>query len=111
MKKHSNATFWKDHVAAALQDPVSISAYAKRHVIPVKSLYYWHKKINKINSASKPVAEIATPFIAVRIPEKNHEQRSANFALVLAQNIRLEMAAPPAPEWLANFIRAMQGAR
>jgi hypothetical protein len=45
------------------------------------------------------------------MPEKINEQRSANFALVLAQNIRLEMAAPPAPEWLANFIRAMQGAR
>ena len=111
MKKHSNATFWKDHVAAALQDPVSISAYAKRHAIPVKSLYYWHKKIKKSYSASKPVAEIATPFVAVRIPEKINEQRGANFALVLAQNIRLEMAVPPAPEWLANFIRAMQGAR
>jgi len=111
MKKHSNATFWKDHVAAALQDPVSISAYAKRHAIPVKSLYYWHKKIKRFNSASKPVAAIATPFVTVRMPEKINEQRSANFALVLAQNIRLEMAAPPTPEWLANFIRAMQGAR
>ena len=111
MKKHSNATFWKDHVAAALQDPVSISAYAKRHAIPVKSLYYWHKKIKRSNFASTPVAAIATPFVAVRIPEKIREQHGANFALVLAQNVRLEMAAPPAPDWLANFIRAMQGAR
>jgi hypothetical protein len=45
------------------------------------------------------------------MPEKINEQRSANFALVLAQNIRLEMTAPPTPEWLANFIRAMQGMR
>jgi len=111
MKKHSNATFWKEHVAAALQDPVSISAYAKRHTIPVKSLYYWHKKIKRSNSESKPVAAIATPFVALRMPEKINEQRSANFALVLAQNIRLEMTAPPTPEWLANFIRAMQGMR
>jgi transposase-like protein len=111
MKKHSNATFWKEHVAAALQDPVSISAYAKRHAVPVKSLYYWHKKIKRSNSESKPVAAIATPFVALRMPEKINEQRSANFALVLAQNIRLEMTAPPTPEWLANFIRAMQGMR
>jgi transposase-like protein len=109
MKNHPNAAFWKEHVAAASQDPVSISAYAKRHALEVKSLYYWRQKIREFNAVPKAANSSVSPFVAVRVPEKINEQRAANCTLVLAQDIRLEMTAPPTPEWLANFIRAMQG--
>ncbi|MET3120119.1 transposase-like protein [Undibacterium sp. GrIS 1.8] len=111
MKAQPNAAFWKEHIAAAMQGPESISAYAKRHSISTKSLYYWRQKIMEINSVPKPVTAIVSPFVAVQVPQKIHEQRAANFALVLEQGIRLEMTAAPAPEWLANVIRAMQGMR
>ncbi|MET3124323.1 transposase-like protein [Oxalobacteraceae bacterium GrIS 2.11] len=55
MKSHPKADFWKEHVAAARQDPDSISAYAKRHSIAIKALYYWHSKFKKINSVPKSV--------------------------------------------------------
>ena len=109
MKNHLKAAFWKEHVTAASQDPVSISAYAKRHALEVKSLYYWRQKISECNSVSKADNSSVSPFVAVRVTEKINEQRAANFTLVLAKDIRLEMTAPPTPEWLGNFIRAIQG--
>ncbi len=109
MKSHPNAAFWKEHVTAALQDPVSISAYAKRHDIAVKSLYYWNKKLKKSGLISKSAKQISSAFIAVHVPEKIMNPRTANFRLMLATGIHFEMNELPAPEWLASFVVATKG--
>lgn len=110
MKKIMGLAFWQKHVAAAKLEEGSASAYAKRHGISAKSLYYWRRKLNLPTESRSDVCQ-ASQFVALRVADKVTWQRSSNYTLVLASGMRLEMAALPAPEWLANLAHAVQGVR
>lgn len=102
--------FWKKHVAAAKLEAISGSAYAKRHGLSVKRLYYWQRKLSA--AAAKPVGAIpAKSFVAVRVADSVMSQRLIGCALVLESGLRLEMSGLPAPEWLAALGRAARGVR
>ena len=102
--------FWAGHVAEAKLAGVSAIQYAKRHGISVKGLYYWQHKFNTspvVLSAASP----ASKFVALRVAPAVAVVASTNCTLIMASGFRLEMAALPAPEWLAALGAAVQGAR
>ena len=107
MKKATE--FWLEHVAAIKQEGTSTNAYAKRHGIAVKRLYYWQRKMK---AAALPV-EAGQPkaaFVALCVAESAIVQRSTHCTLLLGAGLRLEMDVLPAPEWLAALSRAAPGA-
>lgn len=109
---NKKAEFWKAHVVAIKREGVSTSAYAKRHALAVKSLYYWQRKLNGATSATA-VANHGSAFMALRViaPAPMAEATPAGCTLMLGAGMRLEMATLPTPEWLMALGRAAQGVR
>ena len=107
MKKGSG--FWMAHVAAIKQEGISTAAYAKRHGLAVKSLYRLQRKCRA--TAAAP-AEALPPgaFVALRVAASLSTPHAGSCTLVLEPGMRLEMAALPAPAWLAALASALQGA-
>ena len=101
------AEFWMAHVAAARQEAIPASEYARRHGLAVKSLYYWRRKLQKSGKIDAPLS--AGKFVALRI--EPGESRPNNCALELPSGLRLEMSVLPSPEWLAALVRVVQGIR
>lgn len=99
-------TFWMAHIAAIEEEGVATSAYAKRHGLALKSLYYWHRKVRLAAVPTSPQA-----FVALRVSEPMADSASMACVLVLACGLRLEMPALPSPVWLAALSRSAQGAR
>ena len=60
------AAFWAQHVAAAARETMSASAYAKRHGLAAKSLYYWQNKL-KATALTSEVSRPAGKFVALRM--------------------------------------------
>lgn len=103
---NKGSVFWLGHVAAIRREGVSASAYAKRHGIAVKRLYYWQRK-----AAAASIGAIeANAFVALRVGPPVGVPAPANCAVVLASGVRLEMTTLPTPEWFAALGRATQGA-
>lgn len=107
MKK--DLAFWREHMAAIEQEGISISAYAKRHDIPLKRLYYWLRKVRLAAAPAK--ASGAKAFVALRISEPEAVPVPMGCVLILAGGMRLEMPALPSPTWLMALNRPTQGAR
>ena len=107
--KQKGTAFWIEHIAAIKREAISTSAYAKRHKIALKSLYYWQRKLS---AATAPQVSTSQPkaFVALRVSEQVLGQGPTSCTLVLESVMRLEMSALPAPAWLAALGRATQGA-
>ena len=102
--------FWLAHVAAIKQEGISTAAYAKRHGLAAKSLYYWQRKL-RIATPATSRASNGSAFVALRVAESAVvRQPHAVCTLMLASGLRLEMTTLPATEWLAALGRAVQGA-
>lgn len=101
--------FWTEHIAAIKREAISTSAYAKRHGIPVKRLYYWQRKAMLASAPVRPSR--SETFVALRIAEPMIAQVAVSCTLILESGMRLEMSALPAPTWLAALGRAAQGTR
>ena len=99
--------FWKKHVAAIGQEGVAVTVYAKRHGLSLASLYYWRQKLLAVDGNAGPSAP--GKFVAVRIAEA--APPSGLCTLILPSGLRLEMAALPAPAWLAALEQSHAGAR
>ena len=107
MKK--GRAFWAAHIAAIEEEGVATSAYAKRHELALKSLYYWQRKVRLAAAAPiKPISPRA--FVALRVSEPVAAPGSMACVLVLACGMRLEMPVLPSPAWLAALSRSAQGA-
>ena len=104
--------FWAGHVADAKLAGISARKYAKHHSISVKGLYYWQHKLNTIPTvlSAPSSASPASKFVALRVAPAVAVVASSNCTLIMAAGFRLEMAALPAPEWLAALGVAVQGA-
>ncbi len=101
------AEFWGAHVAAARQETMPASEYARRHGLSVKSLYYWRRKLNAINKTEGTLH--TGKFVALHIAPGAARQN--NCTLELPSGLRLEMSVLPQPEWLAALVRAVPGVR
>jgi transposase-like protein len=106
MKK--SLAFWSEHIAAIKQEGISTSAYAKRHDLPLKSLYYWQRKALLATAPAKAITPKA--FVTLRVSEPVAVSASMGCVLVLACGMRLEMPALPSPAWLTALSRSAQGA-
>ena len=100
--------FWIAHVAAIKREGISTNAYAKRHALAVKSLYYWQRKLDGA-AAVTAKANDGGAFVALRVAEPVIGHTASECTLMLCSGMRLEMTTLPAPEWLATFARATQG--
>lgn len=107
--RHGSA-FWMAHLAAIEREAISISAYAKRHRIGVKRLYYWQRKL-KTNVAPPMLGSQPNTFVALRVAESVIGQSPTHCTLLLESGMRLEMSALPTPTWLAALGSALHGAR
>jgi transposase-like protein len=96
--------FWAAHVAAASLEALPASAYARRHGISLSALYYWQRKLKKSGASVQ-----AGKFIALRLAATGPHQN--NCTLKLPSGLRLEMSAPPSPDWLAALDHAARGVR
>jgi hypothetical protein len=107
--KRKGAAFWIEHIASIKREAISTSAYAKRHKIALKSLYYWQRKLD---AGAAPHIKLHQPkaFVTLRISDPVIEQRPTNFTVVLRSGIRLELSVLPDPQWLAALDCAAQGA-
>ena len=90
------ANFWAAHVVAAEQEGISASEYARRHGLVVKSLQYWRRKLEDINSTDAPLQ--TGKFVALHIAPG--AARQSNCAQTLSSGLRLEMTALSQHEWL-----------
>lgn len=109
---HSMA-IWLEHQAAIKREGTSTSAYAKRHNIPIKNLYYW---LRKVRAAAVPASVVAPKvFVALRVAEPVTlpvpPPVPMSCVLILGSGMRLEMPALPSPAWLIALSRSVQGAR
>ena len=109
--KAKGSAFWLEHVAAINRETISTNAYAERHGIAVKRLYYWQRKLRATAAATPVRKSQPKKFLALRVSEPVAAQGSPSCTLVLESGMRLEMSALPAPAWLAALGRAAQGAR
>jgi transposase-like protein len=102
--------FWQAHVEAANREGTSTSAYAKRHGVPVKSLYRWQGKL--MSSTPPPAsANSASAFISLRVVDTATPGSAMGCSLMLGSGLRLDMAVLPSPDWLAALVGASQGGR
>jgi len=62
MKK--GLAFWSAHLAAIKREGISTSAYAKRHGIALKSLYYWQRKVRLAAAPDEAIA--SKTFVALQ---------------------------------------------
>ncbi len=74
----------------------------------MKRLYYGQRKAAGV--AMPSVEKQATLFVALRVESADHASAAVNCTLILPSGLRLEMAALPAPAWLAALSPANQGA-
>jgi hypothetical protein len=110
-RKSKGSAFWLEHVAAIKRESISTNAYAQRHGIAVKRLYYWQRKSRAAMAATLVRPSQPKAFIAVRVAEPLVAPVPISCTLVLGSGIRLEMSALPTPQWLVALGRAAQGAR
>ena len=95
--------YWIAHVAAAKQQGISASEYARRHGLAVKTLQYWRRKLNALNQTGESLQ--AGKFVALHVaPGAAHQN---NCTLDLPSGLRLAMSALPSPEWLAAVSRVV----
>ena len=83
-----------------------MTVYAKRHGLPLASLYYWRQKLLVVDGKAAPTAH--GKFVAVRIAEA---ALPSACTLILPSGLRLEMPVLPAPAWLAALEHLHAGAR
>lgn len=105
----NSMAIWLEHQASIKREGISTSAYAKRHNIPLKNLYYW---LRKARAAAVPASVVAPKvFVALRVAEPVALPAPMSCVLILGSGIRLEMPALPSPAWLLALSRSVQGAR
>ena len=98
------AEFWVEHVAAAGLETIPASEYARRHGLSVPALRFPTELPKHARSAP------ASKFVALRVTDKVAVP-SCQCTLVMPSDLRLEMPALPAPEWLVALVRAAQAAQ
>lgn len=113
---------WEQHVAAASQQNLSTSAYAKKHGLAASTFYYWQRKSKqesrsatneRITAIQPKPAKRSSKFVALRVTDTAPAaaQRPSACTLILSARVRLEMPALPDPQWLAALRRCTDGAR
>ena len=109
---------WSRHIVAAKSEAKGLKAYATRNGLSLASLYYWQRKLQleatpDSMTQSDTTDKTCGKFVALRIndPAWVGRQVTGNCTLILAGDIRLEMAQFPDPQWLAALERCTHGAR
>ena len=109
--KAKGSAYWMAHVAAINRETISTNAYAQRHGIAVKRLYYWQRKLRAAAVATPLRKHQPKAFVALCVAEPVAAPGPTSCTLVLESGMRLEMSALPAPAWLIALGRAAQGVR
>jgi hypothetical protein len=97
---------WAEHLAAAVEEGIPLSRYAKRHGLSQKALYHWKKKLKMRQEVVEPKQE--NKFVALRVA-KTADEKPVCSHLILSCGIRLEISGLPSPTWLVALGRASQG--
>lgn len=108
---------WSRHVAAIKTQGISTTDYARQHGLAKPTLYRWQNKLQRTSTEISKPDTLRTPaqpgkFISLRLSEplRPVSPTPTNCTLILPGGMHLEMAALPAPQWLAELGRYTQGA-
>ena len=110
-RTNEGLAYWQLHLEAIKREAISTNAYARRHGIEVKRLYYWQSKSRTAALAAPVVVAQPQTFVAMHIAKPVVAQAMTHCTLMLGAGICLEMSALPSPQWLVALCHAAQGAR
>ena len=105
--------FWEQHVDALRLSGKTSKDYARDHELSVHALGWWRRKLHPAlqkKFAGAVVTPKASKFVALKVTEPIVTQ-PMGVTVLLAGEVRLQMAELPPPAWLAEVIQAMRGAR
>ena len=105
--------FWEQHVNALRSSGQTAKDYARDHELSVHALGWWRRKLHPAlpkRSAGAMVAPKASKFVALKVSGPIATP-PMGVTVLLAGEVRLQMAELPPPTWLAEVIQAMRGAR
>jgi hypothetical protein len=95
------AQFWQAHVDKIERDGLVASEYAKQQGLSVTALYYWRRKLKPATPAGAFLTMQVTPAVEAIPP----------CCTLIVGEVRLEMAMPPTPAWLAALAGALRDTR
>lgn len=100
--------YWAEHLAAIEAEGVSTKAYAEREGLAAASLYFWRRRLKAEGAAILAEAAARPParFLAVRVAPPVAADAQRPCTVVLPAGLHLELAALPAPAWLAALAAA-----
>lgn len=107
MKNSKGVQFWTEHLACVNREGLSLMAYAAKHGLRVKTLYYWSSKLKKTDSV-KP-APTDSQFVALRVSQAPPIKSEPSCVLVVSSTLRLELQALPSTQWLAALAHSLRG--
>ena len=105
--------FWEQHVDALRSSGKTSKDYARDHELSVHALGWWRRKLHPAlpkKFTRAVVASKASKFVALKAAGPIATQ-PMGVTVLLAGEVRLQMAELPPPAWLAEVIQAMRGTR
>jgi len=100
------ADFWARHLAAIKTEGVATKVYAEREGLAVTALYKWRRRL-KAGGRPNCAATMSGGFVPVTVQPVTAVTASSACSVRIGEDLRLELAQLPSPEWLAALAAAV----
>jgi transposase len=100
------ADFWAGHLAAIDAEGVTTRVYAEREGLAATSLYQWRRRL-KAGGRPSRAAAVSGGFLPVTIQTVQAAAAESACCLRIGEDLRLELAQLPSPDWLAALAAAV----
>jgi hypothetical protein len=85
--------YWFDHITAAKQQSLALSAYAAQHNLSLKRLYNWRWRFSKMISPAPAATHKQSAFVKVLPPVTSTPGNDGAVVAMLPNGIRLQFTA------------------
>lgn len=107
MKISKGVQFWTEHLVGVKREGLSLMAYAGKHGLRIKTLYYWSSKLKRAGGVK--LAPTDSQFVALRVTQAPRVKSEPSCVLVVNSTLRLELQLLPSPQWLAALAQSLRG--
>ena len=102
--------FWRKHVEASGPKGARVAEYAQAHGLKLSTLRWWRSQLLRDEVAA--VARPDSRFVAVRVtPSVTSTVAPEAVTVRIGDQVRIELACLPSPQWLAMLAQAAQEGR
>ena len=102
--------FWRKHVEASGPKGARVAEYAQAHGLKLSTLRWWRSQLLRDEVAA--VARPDSRFVAVRVTSSVTPTVAPEAVTVrLGDQVCIELACLPSPQWLAMLAQAAQEGR